>query len=60
MTSMHTTDRPTNNDELAGTPTQEPTSRSRQAGIEWSERMFAQARGAELDAVRFVCGLEAE
>ena len=59
MSTMHT-NRPTQNDELAGTPTLEPTSRSRFEGVLWSERLMAQAAPASNDALRFLVGLSTE
>lgn len=50
--------RPTQNDELAGTPTCEPKSRSKFNGMLWSERLMAQAAPASSDAARFIAGLD--
>lgn len=58
---MHTTERPTNADELdVANPTIEPTSRSRQAGIEWYERLISQSRECAADSTRFMAGLQTE
>lgn len=43
-------------DELAP-PTCEPSSRSRQEGVVWAERLFAQARVCSGDCARFAAAL---
>ena len=43
-------------DELAP-PTATPSSRSRQEGVIWAERLFAQARVCSGDCARFAQGL---
>ncbi len=55
-----TTERPTMNDDLAGTPTWPVLSQNRQAGILWSERLMRQASTAAADSTRFMAGLESE
>ncbi len=55
-----TTERPTMNDDLAGTPTWPVLSQNRQAGIEWYERMMSQVSGAAADSTRFMAGLTEE
>ena len=57
MNAMHT-NRPTQNDELAGEPTAPPRSRARTEGTLWAERLFCQARVAAGDAERFMAGLK--
>ena len=45
-------------DELgAAPPTCEPSSRSRQEGVVWAERLFAQARVCSSDCARFAAVL---
>lgn len=55
-----TTEHPTNNDELAGTPTWPPLSTNRFEGVLWSEWLMCQARPATDDGIRFLAGLEVE
>lgn len=52
------TNRPTQNDELAGTPTLEPTSRNRFDGNVWYERLMSQSAPASSDGARFAAGLD--
>ena len=54
-----TTERPTQNDELAGTPTAPAPSGNRQAGNEWFCAIMAQARETN-DAARFAANLTEE